>query len=370
MIDYIILGVSFLNLFLGIFWINIYYLSLNDRIRLKKMPLVNVLVPVYNGADVIINTLKALINLDYPKKKIIVINDDSTDNTREVVENFIKDYNYIILINRKKESGQVTKAPALNEGLKYIDEGLVACVDDDTIVSRDGLKHIIPYFYDEKVGAVISTIKPLEIKTLWEKIQRLEYIFSTFVRKLMAKIDTLHITPGALSVYRKEVFDKYGGFDEANITEDLEIAMRLHYNGYKVKIATESVVYTKVPENFKALWRQRVRWFRGFIYNNWKYKEMFMNKKYSLMGLFQYPLNIITLASIILMFCLLSFKLFDTLYYFIIRLLVIKFEFFRNLSLSNLEEVIYFSNFKLMLPVMISFSLALFIYYKSHKFLN
>ena len=108
------------------------------------------------------------------------------------------------------------------------------------------------------------------------------YLFAQLVRELMSKIDTLHVTPGALSLYRLDLIKRLGGFDENSLTEDYEIAMRLRYHGYTIKMAIKSISYTAVPDTFRGLWKQRVRWFRGFIETAVKYKKMFGNKVYEL----------------------------------------------------------------------------------------
>ena len=153
--------------------------------------------------------MDSLKNLDYDKRKleIIVINDGSTDNTRKIVEKFIKDNPIlnVLLVNREKNSGK--KAVALNEGLKHVNCEYVGCVDSDSTVDKNSLKNILPMF-EKDVGSVISVIRVGNPTNIYGKIQRLEYIISNFVRRLMSKIDTLHVTPGALSIYRYDVLEK------------------------------------------------------------------------------------------------------------------------------------------------------------------
>ena len=232
--------------------------------------------------------MDAVMAVDYPKEKleIIIVNHGSTDKTADIAKQLIAHYSSykILLVHKKRQEGEM-KAHAFNAGLACAKGEFIACVDADTLVMRNCLQEMVAYFEDEKVGAVISTIKVQHPKNIYEKIQHLEYIFATFTRSLMSKIDTLHVTPGALSIYRKILFDKYGGFDENNVTEDLEMAMRLRYHHYTIKLAQNSITYTKVPDSFHSLWSQRVRWFRGFIYNSLKYRKMVFNKKYDLINI-------------------------------------------------------------------------------------
>ena len=185
----------------------------------------------------------------------------------------------------------------------------------------------------------------------------------------MSKINTLHISQGALSVYRKKLFDLYGGFDEHNITEDLEIAMRFKFHGHTIKLASESVSYTHVPNTFQGLWNQRVRWFRGFLQNTIKYKKMMMNKKYGLMGTFQYPLNVISISVVLLMFVLLSFTFGKTLYQSLLKFRALGLEYF-SFSLPSLQDMLLSINVTLFFPLTIAFLVGLFIYHLAHKSLK
>jgi cellulose synthase/poly-beta-1,6-N-acetylglucosamine synthase-like glycosyltransferase len=365
----LLLWVSFFfALIISIFWIQVIYFKEEKKIMKSFFPKVSILIPAYNEEKTISKTISSILDLDYPKEKIqiIVINDSSTDKTAEVVRHFKK----VNLIYNKHQG--VGKASALNKGLKYVTGEFIAVVDADSEVDKESLKKLIVCFDDEKVGAVISSIKIKNLKNTYHHIQRLEYILATFLRKLMSKIDTLHITPGVLSVYRTKLIKELGNFDENNITEDLEIALRLRANNYSVKMSHDSITYTNVPSNFKSLWNQRIRWFRGFIYNNNKYRNMFMNKKYGLMGKFQFPLNIISFFTIILLFILISYEIFTNLYEFIFKIILLKGNLFNSFDFRfpTLNEIIINANIRLLFPLFISFLLSFYILKKAHKSMN
>lgn len=370
MIGWFIWGVSFIGLYVGIFWLHVISLREEKPKALQEFPKVSFIVPAYNEEKGLWKTVHSLITLDYPldKKEIIIVDHGSSDKTSSIARQLIAQYpsEHIILAYKERHGGDM-KAHAFNEGLRKANGEFVACVDADTIVMSDALGHMVPYFGDKDVGAVISTIKVYSPQTIYEKIQHLEYIFATFTRGLMSKIDTLHVTPGALSVYRKEIFDRYGGFDEHNITEDLEMAMRLRYHGYSIKLAKEAVNYTKAPATFTSLWKQRVRWFRGFIYNNMKYKGMLFKKKYGILGSFQYPLNIISVGTIILMFSLLAFTFGQRLYGIILKVFHLGPLYILDGHIPGVKEFFLGINLTIYFPIAISFCIALFIYHLAHK---
>ncbi|MDT7858865.1 MAG: glycosyltransferase [Candidatus Aenigmarchaeota archaeon] len=255
----------------------------------KKLPKVSILVPAYNEEKTIAKTLKSLLRLNYPKNllEIIAINDGSTDNTLKIMKKFEK---YGVKVIDKPNGG---KASALNAGLKVAKGDIIVCMDADSIVSRNALKNTVGYFNDPNVAAVASSLKVYKPRTLWQKVQYVEYIYNVFLRKVLSLMDSLFVVPGPFGLYRRSVLEKLGGWEEGNITEDMELTMRLQKAGYKIETSLNSVVYTKTPDTFKRLIRQRVRWYRGFLINAKKYRDMFFNPKFGNLGVFTLPLYII-----------------------------------------------------------------------------
>jgi len=131
-------------------------------------------------------------------------------------------------------------------------------------------------------------------KGVLQRIQHAEYIFGLFLRKVFASLNSVYITPGAFSAYRKTFFDKYGGYDEGNITEDLEMSLRIQYNGYTTENCPDAPAYTIAPSKFKALLIQRVRWYYGLILNSWKYRKI-ISTKYGDLGAFVLPIGWISI---------------------------------------------------------------------------
>jgi cellulose synthase/poly-beta-1,6-N-acetylglucosamine synthase-like glycosyltransferase len=95
------------------------------------------------------------------------------------------------------------------------------------------------------------------------------------------------------------MLDEIGGYDESNITEDHEIAYRIHKAGYKIENAIHANVYTTIPETFKATYIQRRRWYAGSIQTLFKHKDVLFNKKYKLFGYYiPYHYTLITIGLI------------------------------------------------------------------------
>ncbi|MEK7224092.1 MAG: glycosyltransferase family 2 protein, partial [Bacteroidota bacterium] len=197
----------------------------------------------------------------------------------------------IEVIDNNKNKG---KAASLNQALKLCSGELVACIDSDTYPAPDALKKMVEQFYDKRVGASIALVCVSEPKTFVQKVQEIEYFVAFgFWHTCLARLNGLLVTPGPMSVYRKKALEEIGGFDEKNITEDMEIALNLHQHNYKIVCTTEAKIYTEVPATLPKLFKQRLRWSRGKIFNGKKYFHMLFNSKYNDFGKFVYPMSFV-----------------------------------------------------------------------------
>src|SRR3989344_3288985 len=112
MIYYILWALSFIGLFLGIFWINIMFFKRSKKIRLKELPLVSVIIAAYNEEKTISKTIESVLGLDYPRNKleVIVVDDGSRDGTYSIARGFRG-----VKVIRNKHLG-VGKASAVKGG--------------------------------------------------------------------------------------------------------------------------------------------------------------------------------------------------------------------------------------------------------------
>ena len=293
----------YFTLFVGIYLLFI-FTEKKEKMRdtkAKKLPKVSIIVPIYNGAKYIKDCLNSLVNLDYPKEKleIIVVDDGSKDNS------IVEAKKFKVKVYRKKHSG---KADTINYGIDKCSGEIIGILDVDSIVEKDSLKKMIGYFNDKKVSAVHSGIRIRNTNSMLEKFQEIEYALSLFFKKLFSFVGGLFVTPGVFSLYRADIFKKLGKFDCNNVTEDLEIALRILSNKYDIKCAIDAKTYTIVPTKFKELQRQRVRWNFGLIKNFRKYSFL-LSPKYKELGYFVLPTTIIGQIFILILFSYLLLNL-------------------------------------------------------------
>lgn len=287
--DIIIDAVNMVFAFVGVYFTILFMLlfsshkkKLFHRPQTNNFPSISVIIPAHNEEEGIKETIENAKKLEYPRnKEIIVVDDGSTDKTFEIA-NKIRG----IKILRKKRGG---KANALNFGLRYAKGEIVVCIDSDSYPERNALLKTVPFF-EKNVASVTTSVFVKNAKGILERLQEMEYIMVAWSRKLFEYLNAIYVTPGPMSLYRKDVLKKVGGFDEKNITEDIEIAWRLIKHNYKIKMALDTKVYTTVPKTIKKWWHQRLRWNVGGLQTTAKYFSLFTKKEFGSIGTFLLPL--------------------------------------------------------------------------------
>jgi cellulose synthase/poly-beta-1,6-N-acetylglucosamine synthase-like glycosyltransferase len=250
-------------------------------------PSITIIVPAWNEEHTLAGTVDSLLAVDYPKDKlsIFIVDDGSTDNTRTVAEGF--SVHPQVKVFSKQNGGKHT---AMNLGISAASSDLIGCLDADSFADPASLKEVVPYFDDPETMAVTPSVQIHNPDNVLRRIQSTEYMVGEFTRKVFSRLNALYVTPGPLSIYRKEVFEKIGGFEHSYGTEDMEMALRMQSHHMKIENAHTAFVYTVCPATPRALYKQRVRWVSGFLKNAFfKYRFMFLNKKYGHLGILTVP---------------------------------------------------------------------------------
>jgi cellulose synthase/poly-beta-1,6-N-acetylglucosamine synthase-like glycosyltransferase len=299
--DIIIYAIIYFSLYSSIIFLMNFFEN-KDRLKnppVKKFFKVSIIVPAHNEEKTLTKTVNSLLNLDYPKDKleIIVIDDGSTDGTLKLARGFIPDG---VRVFTKQNTG---KGSSMNFGLARATGEVVGALDADSFVLPTALKRMIGYFENPRVMAVTPSIKIWGAKNLKQRLQFIEFLSSAYIRKVFSYFGAIPITPGPFTLYRKAFFDKYGGYDTSTLTEDIEISLRIESKKkYLIENAMDVSVYTTAVPKFNKLLLQRLRWYRGFIDNLFRYRRMF-GTKYGNMGVFVLPLSIlVVLASLFVTF--------------------------------------------------------------------
>ncbi|ACA45845.1 glycosyltransferase family 2 protein [Clostridium botulinum] len=276
----------FVNIILSLAGYRYYLKTLNSELKgleNEKYPKVSILVPAHNEEKVIGRTVKSILLLNYPKDKmeLIVINDNSSDNTKEILKQIqeeYRSYNFKI-INTDNITGGRGKSNALNIGYKHSSGDFIAVYDADNTPDKNALKYLMETIIeDEHLGAVIGKFrtrnKDRNMLTRFINIETLS--FQWMCQAGRWNLLNLCTIPGTNFVVRKNIIQKLNGWDPKAIAEDTEISFRIYELGYKIKFVPYSVTWEQEPENLKVWFKQRTRWAKGNIYVLLKYfKNMF-----------------------------------------------------------------------------------------------
>jgi cellulose synthase/poly-beta-1,6-N-acetylglucosamine synthase-like glycosyltransferase len=283
LVDIFFMFFVFISIYFTLLFLSIFFKKRNEMEgyeKAKQFPFVSIIVPAYNEEKTIRRTIENLKKIDYPNYEIIVVNDGSKDRTSQIAKRCG------VKVIDKINTG---KADSLNVALSSAKGKIVAVVDADSFPKKDCLRKTVGYFQDPKVGAVTVTALVKKPRNLLQNMQKLEYAMIAWNRKLLDFIDSVYVTPGTLSLYRKKLLLELGGFDRNCLTEDIEMTWRIEKAGYIARMAFSTKTYTIVPESLKKWFRQRVRWTIGGFQTLFKHKDTFLKKKYKMLGLFICP---------------------------------------------------------------------------------
>ncbi|HSD64935.1 MAG TPA: glycosyltransferase family 2 protein [Ignavibacteriaceae bacterium] len=259
------------------------YLYLNEytfKSSKNYFPFVSIIVPVYNESKVIRASVESLLKLDYSNYEIIIVNDGSTDDTKEVAETLVG-YNKglltdikISLINQPNGG----KSRALNSGIKHSQADIILCMDGDSQLSPESVKLAVRHFENPKIGAVAGNVKVLNRKKFLTDLQALEYIEGlNMARSAQSYIRLVNIIPGPIGLFRKKAIADAGYYSNDTFAEDADLTLKILANGWKIYYEPASVSYTEAPAKLQQLLKQRYRWTRGIIQSISKHKRLMIN---------------------------------------------------------------------------------------------
>jgi cellulose synthase/poly-beta-1,6-N-acetylglucosamine synthase-like glycosyltransferase len=218
--------------------------------------MISIIIPAYNAEKIITYTIKSLLNQDYPKNKyeIIVVDDGSIDNTKQVIKNF----------KNVKLLEQTHKGPAAarNLGVKHAKGNIVLFTDSDCIPDKNWIKNMVEPFKNPEIVGVSGTYKTLNKESLIARFVGYEIEQRHERMKKEKHIDFI----GTFSAgYRKNIFFKFGGFDtrfKTSSGEDPELSFKISKAGLKMIFQPNAFVYHRHPDTLLKLLKQK--FFRGY----------------------------------------------------------------------------------------------------------
>lgn len=246
-------------------------------------PYVSIMIPAHNEEEVISNTVENILQLDYPSFEIIVIDDRSSDNTANVINELANKYEKVVAYIRDKDVFP-GKSAVLNDALKIAKGEAILVFDADATVEPDFLKKLIPNLEPADVGAVQAR-KIIRNKddNFLTKCQNNEYTMDTHLQAGRDAVKGAVELRGNGELIKREAIEDIGGWNNYTITDDLDMSTRLHIKGWDVRFCPEACVYEEGIMYIFPLFRQRRRWLEGTIRRYLEYSgEAITSKKMSL----------------------------------------------------------------------------------------
>ena len=251
-----------------------------------ELPFVSVFIPAHNEENTIGSTVASVCNSDYCigdkiNYELIVINDGSTDNTGEILSSLKKDYPQLKIVTRHPPRSGKGKGFVLNDALTLSKGEIIGVFDADTQIKSDYLKTIVQYLNGD-IDGVQSRVKMFNLNENYlARMQHLE--FASFGNTLIAK-DNLGSTGflgGNGQFVKKQSIIDSGRWDGFAVTEDLNLAIKIMLNGGKIRYCGECAVYQEAVTEWKAFFRQRVRWAIGNFETLFVYLPQILGAKIS-----------------------------------------------------------------------------------------
>jgi len=252
---------------------------------------ITIIIPARNEAPYIEACIRSVQQAAWDgTKQIIVVNDGSLDATGELIRTIPG----ITIITNKTHLG---KSASMNIALKDATGDVVAIVDGDSEIAVDALKELAREVSRKDVAGAAAVVKVKNRNKFLNIWVHIELLYASLLRSIFSKVHANVTTPGALSMYRRDVLQSVGGFNTQGFSEDLDIAIRMIRNGYKIGFSDRAVSYTNMPDDTKGFLRQRTRLARGMIH--------VLKKQFQLNGtiidLYTLPLFLFTYLQAIIM---------------------------------------------------------------------
>jgi cellulose synthase/poly-beta-1,6-N-acetylglucosamine synthase-like glycosyltransferase len=303
--------------------------------HLASPPLVSIVAPAHNEALTIVESVRALLALDYEAREIVIVNDGSTDDTlsrlRETfqlvpapvafeqplktapIHGAYRSVAEPALVVIDKDSAGC-KADASNAGINASSGELVLIIDADTMLEPDALSRaVLPFLEDATtvaVGGYVAIANGSSIeggcvadvrmpRSWWARFQIVEYMRSFLLfRTACASGNALTIISGAFGLFRRHAVVEVGGYDQTAIGEDMDLTLRLQYayrsRGLPIRIGFVPipVCWTQGPEDRGSLRAQRCRWRRGLLQVLWRHRRAIANPRLGIIGMGVLPYTV------------------------------------------------------------------------------
>jgi len=263
-----------------LFRLNLYRLSLGHPALIRisdeealqfpehALPLYTVLVPAFNEHDIVERLIDSLGRLDYPADRLdmkLLLEEDDLETVQAVRASPFLGAIEVVLVPAAEPR---TKPKALNYGLQSSQARFVTIYDaedrpDPLQLRKAAIALMRAPARVACLQAALQYFNPAQnIITKWFATEYMMW-FSQLLPGL-STLDAPVPLGGTSNHFRREILEEVGGWDPFNVTEDADLGIRLHRQGYRTGVL-DSVTLEEANSDFVNWVRQRSRWYKGYM---------------------------------------------------------------------------------------------------------
>lgn len=311
------------------------YQGLQELRHSPATPPVSVIVPAYNEEESILETVRSVLQADYPDFRLIVVDDGSTDRTlkRLICEYQLFRMDFIarsplptarigcfyvnpdfpqLTVITKQNGG---KADALNAGINFCRTPYFCILDADCLIEPDALLRLMRPIVRSPGETLVSggiirirngctvangRIERMKLPPTWvERLQVVEYLRGfLFGRPGWDLTGGTLIVSGAMAMFQKRSVVDAGGFSLETVSEDMELIVRMRRRAAREKkriqtsFILDTICWTECPSSVAMLARQRRRWQLGLCQTLQINFPMLFNWNYGAAGMVSFPFHL------------------------------------------------------------------------------
>lgn len=224
----------------------------------------SIIIPCFNEQAQVRETLRFALQTQYPKFEVIAVNDGSSDDTAKILDEMALEHPGLRVVHLAENQG---KAFALRSGMMVSQYEYLICIDGDALLHPHAaiwMMHQLTAF--NQVGAVTGNPRILNRSSILGKLQVGEFSsIIGLIKRAQRTYGRIFTVSGVIAGFRKTALMQVGLWSEDKITEDIDISWKLQLAEWDIHYVPNALCYIYMPETFKGLWKQRLRWAQGGV---------------------------------------------------------------------------------------------------------
>ena len=224
----------------------------------------SIIIPCFNEEEQVRATIRYAMQTQYPLFEVIAVNDGSSDKTAEILDELAAQYPKLRVVHLAENQG---KAYALRAGTMISQYEFLVCIDGDALLHPHAvfwMMHQLTSY--PRVGAVTGNPRIINRSSILGKLQVGEFSsIIGLIKRAQRTYGRIFTVSGAIAGFRKTALDRIGYWRDDMITEDIDVSWRLQFDHWDLQYVPKALCYIYMPETFKGLWKQRLRWSQGGV---------------------------------------------------------------------------------------------------------